>query len=86
MSSVDVMIKKNLSVSVRQKKSECPMKEEKIFKVWRREKNVSIKFQVFGKKMRRKKEVSDGKKNQSVLRKKMNYVEKRNLRRKCFLG
>ncbi len=42
------------------------MSEEKIFKVWKGEKNVSVEFRVFGKKMKLK-EKFWRKKNQSVL-------------------
>ncbi len=36
------------------KKSKCPKKKKKFFKVWRGKKNVSVEFRVFGKKRKLK--------------------------------
>jgi len=58
MSSVGVFEKKNLKCFVRKENLSV---RRKIFKVWRG-KNVSVKFRVFGKKMKEK----FRKKNQSV--------------------
>ncbi len=58
MSSVGVLMKKNLSVLWEEKKSKCPKKN---FRSVKKEKNVSVEFRVFGKKMEIERKVPEKK-------------------------